>query len=250
MASVLVEYFRAVFIKRRWTVMTATPFIVFGLQWLFNHLYGLPSDLRQASIWEARWWLWALSIVCCFSFAQFLAWRDEHRRSETIEQALRDREEDHRSDRTLRDAVLILSTRSPGAAPAEVANAVNELVGIAAPIPISATLRVLIPDGDVLVGDIRLGRGAKNGGRYLTAKVLFRIRSSFTQTGTVLIRVNDQLIHTSISIPASTSGTVEDLTNPFWVPLPQGVNLIEIQAILLVGDKKYPSDSYPLLIGD
>ncbi|MFL6354301.1 MAG: hypothetical protein ACJ74Z_20960 [Bryobacteraceae bacterium] len=265
MASVLAEYFRSVFIKRRFTVITATSlFIVPAVQWLFNHLSSVPSDLRKASVWEAPWWLWALSIVCCIVFASFLAWCDEHRQRKAIEKTLSDREEDHRSERTVRDSLLILYARSPGAS-AEVMGIVSKVLG-AGPIraagesekttrserrslqSVGATLRVRIPDGDVLIGDIKLGR--RRAGRYLTAKVLYRIQSSFTQTATILIRINGQLTNTSVSIPASTSGTAEDVTNPFLVPLPEGINLIEIQAILVAGDKEYTSDSYPFLIGD
>jgi hypothetical protein len=41
--SVLAEYFKSVFVNRRWTVMTASLFIVAGIQWLFNHLSSLPE---------------------------------------------------------------------------------------------------------------------------------------------------------------------------------------------------------------
>jgi hypothetical protein len=78
MDSVLAEWFKSTFFKRRWTVLTPTPFLVTGVQWLMNHLAPLPSDLRTASVWDAPWWLWVLMFMLCFSCAQILGWREQH----------------------------------------------------------------------------------------------------------------------------------------------------------------------------
>ena len=72
------EYFKAVFIRKRWTVLTPTGLAIVPVtQWIINHATPLPSDLRTASVWEAPWWLWVLSLMSCLCVAQILAWNEQ-----------------------------------------------------------------------------------------------------------------------------------------------------------------------------
>jgi hypothetical protein len=218
--------------------MTATPFLVVGVQWLFNHLSPLPSDLSRASVLEAPWWLWALAFLCCFSIAQILAWCDEHRQRQELEETHRDFRERSRSDIALRDAQIKTG--------AELRNAVVLLSANAdsgAGMPIGATLRVPLPNGgDVLIGNIRRING------YLIAKVMVRIKSAFTETTTVQIRLNGATTNTTVLIQPGTSGTFWDAGSSEVIPLPEHQDLVEIQGVALVGSTEYTSDKFPLVI--
>lgn len=77
MRPIFSEWLRSIFLKRRWTVLTLTPFLVKGTQWLVNHFAPLPSNLHDASLFEAPWWLWVLCFSVCVGFAQFLGWREQ-----------------------------------------------------------------------------------------------------------------------------------------------------------------------------
>jgi hypothetical protein len=161
--------------------MSATPFIVAGIQWLFNHFSSPPSDLRKAHLWEAPWWLWALSLMGCFAFAQFLAWRDEHKHCKALNETMENREQEYRSNLLWKDALLMLSANPPAHTGALTQGAST----VSAPeIAIGATLRVPMTDGDVLVGNLR-----RCGSKFM-GSIYVRVRSGFLPTATVLIRMD------------------------------------------------------------
>ncbi len=88
MASTLGAYSRSIFLRRRWTVLTATPLLVTGWQWLVNHLGSLPDDLRTTSVWAAPWWAWVIGFLLCFAAAQFMAWNEENGKSLALQYEL------------------------------------------------------------------------------------------------------------------------------------------------------------------
>jgi hypothetical protein len=73
--AVFAEYLRSIFYKRRWTVMSATPFLAKGWNWIA----GLFSSGPYAgSWWGLPLWVWVISFLACFAVAQFLAWLEQY----------------------------------------------------------------------------------------------------------------------------------------------------------------------------
>lgn len=79
MDSAFTVWFKSIFIKRRWTVLTLGGLIATPIQWLINHLSALPADLKTASVWQAPWWMYALCFILSLWIAQILAWCEQHR---------------------------------------------------------------------------------------------------------------------------------------------------------------------------
>lgn len=80
MESTFVAYCKAIFHKRRYTILTVPPILVSVSQWVVNQITVLPANLKTASVWSAPWWMWGLSALLCVAVAQWLAWRDEFKK--------------------------------------------------------------------------------------------------------------------------------------------------------------------------
>jgi hypothetical protein len=100
------EYFKAIFVKRRWPLLTLPPILVSVVEWLVNHFSQLPGDIREASRWSPPWWAWALSILFCFGIAQFLAWHEKHNELQNAMDSNIRTVQDLRSDVSLRQSLF------------------------------------------------------------------------------------------------------------------------------------------------
>jgi hypothetical protein len=96
--TIVIEYFKSVFHRRRWTVMTLPPLLIACSNWLIDELKPLPNDLKAAHLWVAPWWEWCLTIIFCFAVAQLLAWHEEHKKVKTSEQSKIDLEKKYQFD--------------------------------------------------------------------------------------------------------------------------------------------------------
>ncbi|MGI8958982.1 MAG: hypothetical protein ACR2IV_04300 [Bryobacteraceae bacterium] len=106
---------------------------------------------------------------------------------------------------------------------------------------IGATLQIKIPNGDVLIWNL------KRSGSHVTGRAYVRIRSGFPQTAAVLIRMDGQ--EAVVSIAVATTGRFEDSTRPFALKLDKVRDVIEMYAIVTVGGKEYMSERHPVVIG-
>ena len=85
MDSAFAAWLKSTFVKRRWILLTPTSlFVVPGFQWLMNHFSSIPTDLRTASVWQAPWWLYALSLMGCLNVSQIFSWNEQYKSVRTL----------------------------------------------------------------------------------------------------------------------------------------------------------------------